>query len=100
MDLLLYLIDREQVDVYDIPIALITEQFIKHIEVMQTISLDTAGEFIAMAATLMVPTGAYFIYAFLNLVNPLISILYGSMGWSMAPLDDDAPKADAEAPSR
>jgi hypothetical protein len=54
MDLLLYLIDREQVDVYDIPISLITEQFIRHIEVMQTISLDTAGEFIAMAATLMV----------------------------------------------
>jgi len=54
MDLLLYLIDREQVDIYDIPISLITEQFIRHIEVMQTISLDTAGEFIAMAATLMV----------------------------------------------
>jgi len=54
MDLLLYLIDKEQVDVYDIPIAMITEQFIKHIEVMQTISLDKAGEFIAMAATLMV----------------------------------------------
>ena len=54
MDLLLHLIDREQVDVYDIPIALITEQFIRHIEVMQTISLDKAGEFIAMAATLMV----------------------------------------------
>jgi segregation and condensation protein A len=54
MDLLLYLIDKEQVDIYDIPIALITEQFIRHIEVMQTISLDKAGEFIAMAATLMV----------------------------------------------
>jgi segregation and condensation protein A len=54
MDLLLYLIDREQVDIYDIPIARITDQFIQHIEVMQTISLDKAGEFIAMAATLMV----------------------------------------------
>jgi segregation and condensation protein A len=54
MDLLLHLIDKEQVDIYDIPIALITEQFIKHIEVIQTISLDKAGEFIAMAATLMV----------------------------------------------
>lgn len=54
MDLLLYLINKEQVDIYDIPIARITEQFIKHIEVMQAISLDTAGEFIAMAATLMV----------------------------------------------
>ena len=54
MDLLLHLIDKEQVDIYDIPIALITDQFIKHIEVMQTISLDKAGEFIAMAATLLV----------------------------------------------
>jgi segregation and condensation protein A len=54
MDLLLHLIDRDQVDIYDIPIARITNQFIQHIEVMQTISLDKAGEFIAMAATLMV----------------------------------------------
>ena len=54
MDLLLYLIDKEQVDIYDIPIARITDQFIQHIEVMQTISLDQAGEFMAMAATLLV----------------------------------------------
>jgi segregation and condensation protein A len=54
MDLLLYLINKEQVDIYDIPIARITEQFIHHIEVIQAISLDTAGEFIAMAATLLV----------------------------------------------
>lgn len=54
MDLLLYLINKEQVDIYDIPIARITDQFIKHIEVIQSISLDDAGEFIAMAATLMV----------------------------------------------
>jgi len=54
MDLLLHLIDREQVDIYNIPIARVTNQFIRHIEVMQTISLDKAGEFIAMAATLMV----------------------------------------------
>ena len=54
MDLLLHLIEKEQVDIYDIPIARITDQFIKHIEVMQTISLEKAGEFIAMAATLLV----------------------------------------------
>ena len=54
LDLLLYLIDRDQVDIYDIPIARITEQFMRHIEVMQSISLDQAGEFIAMAATLLV----------------------------------------------
>ncbi|MFO7609790.1 MAG: segregation/condensation protein A, partial [Candidatus Krumholzibacteriia bacterium] len=54
MDLLLYLIEKEQVDIYDIPVARITDQFIRHIEVMQTISLEKAGEFIAMAATLLV----------------------------------------------
>jgi len=54
LDLLLFLIDRDQVDIYDIPIARITEQFMRHIEVMQSISLDQAGEFIAMAATLLV----------------------------------------------
>jgi len=54
MDLLLFLINKEHVDIYDIPIAHITEQFIQHIKVIQAISLDAAGEFIAMAATLMV----------------------------------------------
>ncbi len=54
MDLLLFLINKEHVDIYDIPIAHITQQFIQHIEVIQAISLDDAGEFIAMAATLMV----------------------------------------------
>ena len=54
MDLLLYLIQKDEIDIYDIPISHITEQFIKHIEIMQMISLDQAGEFMAMAATLMV----------------------------------------------
>ncbi|MBK7671661.1 MAG: segregation/condensation protein A [bacterium] len=54
LDLLLFLLDKDQVDIYDIPIARITDQFIRHIEVMQSISLDQAGEFIAMAATLLV----------------------------------------------
>lgn len=54
MDLLLYLIQKDELDIYDIPISHITEQFIKHIEIIQMISLDQAGEFMAMAATLMV----------------------------------------------
>jgi len=54
LDLLLYLIQKDEIDIYDIPIARITDQFIQHIEVIKTISLDEAGEFIAMAATLMV----------------------------------------------
>ena len=54
MDLLLHLIEKDQVDIYDIPISRITDQFIQHIDVIQAVSLEKAGEFIAMAATLMV----------------------------------------------
>ena len=45
---------------------------------------NTCGAF--MSATLMVSTGAYLPYAFLNLINPLLSLLYGFTGWTMAPL--------------
>ena len=54
LDLLLYLIQKDEMDIYDIPISHITDQFIKHIEIMQMVSLDQAGEFMAMAATLLV----------------------------------------------
>ena len=59
---------------------------------------NTCGAF--MAATLMVPTGAYVMYAFLNLINPLISILYGIMGWTIAPLDEARPAAETPAATR
>ncbi|MDY0110407.1 MAG: segregation/condensation protein A [Candidatus Krumholzibacteria bacterium] len=54
MDLLLYLIQKDEIDIHDIPISRITEQFIRHIEVMHAVALDQAGEFMAMAATLLV----------------------------------------------
>ncbi|NCQ33983.1 segregation/condensation protein A [bacterium] len=54
LDLLLHLIQKEQVDIYDIPIARITDQFIRHIEVIKSVSLDQAGDFLTMAATLLV----------------------------------------------
>ncbi len=53
MDLLLYLIRREEVDIYDIPISSITEQFVEHVEVLQGIDPNLAGDFLVMAATLM-----------------------------------------------
>lgn len=53
LDLLLYLIQKDEIDIYDIPIARITEQFLKYLEVIQMLSLDNAGDFIVMAATLM-----------------------------------------------
>ncbi|MEW6051363.1 MAG: segregation/condensation protein A [Candidatus Zixiibacteriota bacterium] len=53
LDLLLYLIRKEEVDIYDIPIAKVTSQYLKYLELMQTLNLEVAGEFILMAATLI-----------------------------------------------
>ncbi|MFA6079665.1 MAG: segregation/condensation protein A [Candidatus Omnitrophota bacterium] len=53
LDLLLYLIKKEEVDIYDIPIAKITNQYLEYIELMQLLDLNIAGEFLVMAATLM-----------------------------------------------
>lgn len=53
LDLLLYLIKKNEVDIYNIPIAVITEQYLEYIEMMKTLNLDMAGEFLLMAATLV-----------------------------------------------
>ena len=53
LDLLLYLIRQEEVDITSIPIARITDQYLAHLEVLQLINVDLAGEFLVMAATLM-----------------------------------------------
>ena len=53
LDLLLYFIRRDEIDVYDIPIARITAEYMETLEIMQTLNLKVAGEFILMAATLM-----------------------------------------------
>lgn len=54
LDLLLYLIRREELDIYDIPIEKITDQYMKYLDLMRKLDLNIAGEFIVMAATLMV----------------------------------------------
>jgi segregation and condensation protein A len=53
LDLLLHLIRRDKVDIYDIPIAPITEQYLGMLGLMQVLDLDLAGDFLVMAATLM-----------------------------------------------
>ena len=53
LDLLLHLIRKHEVNIYDIPIALITEQYLGYMELMQEMNLDVAGEFLVMAATLI-----------------------------------------------
>ncbi len=53
LDLLLYLIKKEEIDIYDIPIARITEQYLGYLGLMQLLDLRLAGEFLVMASTLM-----------------------------------------------
>ncbi len=53
LGLLLFLIKRDKIDIYDIPIAYITKQYLEYIELMRELNLELAGEFIVMAATLM-----------------------------------------------
>jgi segregation and condensation protein A len=53
LDLLLHLIKKNEVNITDIPIAAITEQYLATLELMQTLNLDVAGEFLVMAATLI-----------------------------------------------
>ena len=53
LDLLLYLIRQSQIDIYNIPIADITKQYLQYLEVMQLLDLNIAGDFLVMAATLM-----------------------------------------------
>ena len=53
LDLLLYLIKRDEVDIYNIPIEKITTQYMEYLSVMRMLDLNIAGEFLVMAATLM-----------------------------------------------
>jgi segregation and condensation protein A len=53
LDLLLYLIRRDKIDIHDIPIAPITRQYMDYLELMKELNLDVAGEFMVMAATLI-----------------------------------------------
>ncbi len=53
LDLLLYLIRKEEVDIYDIPIERITTQYVQYIDLMRMLDLNVAGDFLVMAATLM-----------------------------------------------
>jgi segregation and condensation protein A len=53
LDLLLHLIKKNEIDIYNIPITDITQQYLQYLEVMKSLNLDVAGEFLLMAATLL-----------------------------------------------
>ena len=52
MDLLIHLIRKNEVDIYDIPIAIITQQYLSYLDWMKSMNIDFAGDFLVMAATL------------------------------------------------
>lgn len=53
LDLLLYLVRRAEVDIHDIPVATIADQYIEHLRGIERVDIETAGEFLLMASTLM-----------------------------------------------
>lgn len=53
LDLLLYLIKKNDLDIYDIPISQITAEYLEYVELMKMLNLEAVGEFLVMAATLM-----------------------------------------------
>jgi len=53
LDLLLYLVKKDHLNIYDIPIAKVTEQYLQYLNLMQLMDLNIAGDFLVMAATLM-----------------------------------------------
>lgn len=53
LDLLIHLIRQHEMDVYDIPIVLVTQQYLEYLDLMAELDLDVAGEFLVMAATLI-----------------------------------------------
>lgn len=53
LDLLLHLIEKEEVDIYNIPIAIITEKYLDYLQTLQMFNLEVVGDFLVMAATLM-----------------------------------------------
>ena len=53
LDLLLFLIREQEINIYDIPIATITKQYLEYIELMQMLDLEVAGDYLVMAATLL-----------------------------------------------
>src|SRR5688572_25135168 len=53
LDLLLHLIKKNEVNIYDIPIVLVTQQYLEYLDLMSELNLDVAGEFLVMASTLI-----------------------------------------------
>src|SRR5678816_2638844 len=52
LDLLLHLVQKHELDILDIPISFVTQKYLEYLDLMQALSLDVAGEYLLMAATL------------------------------------------------
>lgn len=122
LDLLLHLLKKNEIDIYDIPISLITRQYLEYLALLKELNLEIAGDFLVMAATLIQiksrmllpvdeqPPGEEFEDPRLELVHRLLeyqslkeaSLALREIGerWSdvvyRAPLDDDGSTGEAE----
>ena len=66
LDLLLHLIKKNELDIYNIPIAAITRQYLEYLEIMRELNLDVAGDFLVMASTLLQIKSKTLLPAYLN----------------------------------
>ena len=86
LDLLLHLIRQEQVSIYDIPVARITDEYLRYLRVMQEMDIAVAGDFLVMAATLielktrMLLPRDPLADADLSLVGKALAVLLGAAG--------------------
>lgn len=87
LDLLLHLIRRAEVDIQDIPISTLTDQYIEHLQGIESIDIEMAGEFLVMAATLMEIKAR-------TIAPPDQSPTDGDEGESRRRRDSDDPRAD------
>src|SRR5437762_1763313 len=73
LDLLLYLIKKEEVDIYDVNLTLLATQFIEYIELMRMLDLEIAGEFLVMASALK---SAASLFDLINAVNVVLKRIH------------------------
>lgn len=111
LDLLLHLIDKNKVNIFDIPIAMITDQYMEYIQSMETSDMSLMSEFLVMAATLLDIKSKMLLPAEVDeegeeldprqeLVERLLEYkMYKYMSYELRDMQDDAEKSAYKAPS-
>ena len=82
LDLLLFFIKRDELDIYDIPIASITQEFLDYVKVLEILDLELAGEFVVMASMLV------------QIKAQMLLPRQESTGTAIGEIDDTDPRAE------